>query len=273
MATEVLAGPLGSPRAASTAGGGTALTTTAGIIGLPPGTIWVALSPRNFSTAVVVKFALNPYLIVLKTTDALVAATNLTDASEAVQDQGVLSSTALTMNSFDTAANLNFLYVGSPLPFRGVKVTIGNTNAAGGSALTVKYWNGAWTDIACTDGTDSTDTFRQNGNVTWTVPTDWKRASLFEIGDTVLPSPAFLRQPYFWTRWQTDVAFDSEVTATEMYALNRNTAQYGELQPGQVFEERVHRGPGGLACVEALTDAGTANVIVNVAAGNGGFAV
>lgn len=81
---DVVAGPVGELRAASTAGGGTALSTTAAFIQLPLGAHHVFIAPRNFSTAVVAKVAFNPWLWVLKTSDGL--GTNKGWATMAVLD-------------------------------------------------------------------------------------------------------------------------------------------------------------------------------------------
>ena len=281
---EVKAAPFVEWRLAG-ASKGVALTTTAAFTTFPIGTNYLKLKPRNFSTAVVARYALNPYLVVLKTTDALGTVAAFTDASENMQDGS--TATTLSMHSFDTAANGDFVYVGSPLPFRGVRVTIGNTNSVGASTLTVKYWQDAatdaWTTITATDGTASGgDTFGVTGNVTWTVPTDWLKKSLMEISDYLvlqgstaeiamarnLASQIFY-VPLFWTRWETSAAFDSTVTATEMQAMNRSTT-YDELLENEIQEQVVHRGVSGVGCVEALTDAGTANLLVSVAS-TGGF--
>jgi hypothetical protein len=53
------------------------------------------------------------------------------------------------------------------------------------------------------------------------------------------------------------------VTVLAMTAMPRSTA-YAELISGQTFETRIHHGIGGISAVEALTDAGTASLIVNV---------
>lgn len=278
------AGPLGEVRTASSANG-TALTTTAAFISLPTGTNYVTLIPRNAATAVVYRYSLNPYLIVFKTTDALAAIANLTEASEALQDGD--TDTSLSMNSFGTFAAGDALFVGAYVPFRGVRVIIGDTNSVGASDLTVKYRksDNTWATISATDGTDSTDTFRQTGNVYWTVPTDWIARSIKSIQDLVgtwlvtdmdttagaltLPKqetlPWYITDPnIYWTRWETSATFDSTVTATGMQAMNRSTT-YAELPINIGDSLRVARGPGGLGCIEALTDAGTANLIVRAA--------
>ena len=269
MATEIYSGPLGEVRTISTAGGGTALTTTAAYIHIIPGTNWLALTARNFSTAVVAKFALNPFLIVIKTTDALVAVGNLTDYSNEAQDG--LASTDVTLSSLTAGA---FVYIGSHVPFRGVTIDVDAANSTASTDLTVKYWNGsAWASISATDNTVSGGiSLAQDGTVTWTVPSTWVPVSLRAAGDTLLFAPADLVNPkIYWTRWEWDATMDSATTLNSIIALNRDTAQYGELISGQSFETAVHRGRGGVAAVEALTDAGTANLVVNAAVrGSGG---
>ena len=277
MATDIQSGPLGEFRAASTAGGGTALTTTATCIALSLNAHHAFLTPRNFAGAVVAKVAFNPWLTILKTSDNL--ATPPVDYSEAAQDGD--ASVDVVLSDFDTLANGDFLLIGSHMPFRGVLIDIDGANAGAASVLTVTYWNGtAWVTTSATDGTTSGGvTMAVDGAVTWTVPAPWKAESLQGIFAKVGPADCApfknpnLTIPYaekmYWTRWVTDVVFDASTTANSMLALNRSTA-YGELLAGQVHERRLHRGLGGFGCVEALTDAGTANLIVNVDSGNGG---
>ena len=130
------------------------------------------------------------------------------------------------------------------------------------SVLTVNYWNGgAWTAISETDGTETggNTAFAQDGSVTWTVPAAWARASLVAIGDTALKA-SWSMQPLYWTRWEVSATTEATWAILQMRSLNRSTA-YAELLEGQVFECGL---AGDLvACVEALTDAGTANVVVN----------
>ena len=261
MATEIIAGGVGELRAASTAAGGTALTTTAGYIQLPKGTYHIYLTPRNFATAVVAKVAINPWLVILETNDAM--ATAPTDWSESAQDAD--AATDIDVSSFGTLANGDFLLIGSHLPFRGVYIDVDSTNSAGTASTSVYYWNGsAWADTTETDGTFSTMTFAQDGLVYWTVPTDW-RATTLKTLYTSTPTSVYTGLNYYWTRWEVSAALtDASVTFNSMVAANRSIT-YAELLSGQCFEERVGRGLGGAGCVEALTDAGTANLIVNIA--------
>ena len=264
--SQTIAAEFSEVRAASTASGGSALTTTASLISIPFGTNWISLTPRNFVACNVARYLLNPYLLIVRTSDALVTTGNLSDISDEMQDG---DTTTASFNSFDIAANGDFLYVGAAIPFRGAAVDVTNTNTVGGTTLTVKYWNGAWSDISATDGTTSgADTFGVDGNVTWTVPATWVKTSLFASGDTLLRS-SWSGVDLYWTRWETNAIFDTTVSVAQIRALNRSTA-YSEWLEGQTYEQAIQTGgPGGVACIEALTDAGTANLLVNVATGRG----
>ena len=257
-------------RSASTAGGGTALTTTAVLISVPLGASWLSLTPRNFSGAVVAQFLLNPFLYVVWTTNSLGGsvgsgyATN--DISLEMQDG---DATDFAISSWNTAANGGYIYVGSPLQFRGAKVTIGTTVNTQASVLTVKYWGSSWKDITATDGTGGATTMGSSGNVTWTVPTDWASASLNVIGDSIAGSPvaksSFSMSSCYWTRWEVGTQLDDDCNIREIRALNRSTA-YAELVEGQPYSQSITTQQfGGIACVEALVNAGTGNLIVNTA--------
>lgn len=266
MATETLHGPLGEWRAASTAGGGTALTGTATRIVLPRGTKQVVLIPRNFATATVVKFNFNPFLTVLKTADALVS--EPTNYSEEAQDNS--TSTDITLSSLDTLANGDAVFVGAFVPFGGLVVDVDSTNSTA-SVLTAEYWNGsAWTDISASDGTASGGaTFAQDGSITWTVPASWASVALKDAVSTAKPNVGMYTEPQYWLRLSVSVALDSSVTLNSMVSINRDTT-YAELPSGMALQQGVTVGPGGIYSVTALTDAGTANLIVNCATRSGG---
>lgn len=265
MATETIAGPLGEVRAASTAGGGTALTSTAARIFLPPGTKQLELIPRNMAGATVVQWLPCPWLTVLKTTDLF--ATTLTDYSFPAQDNDTAAA-GVDLSGLDTLANLDALYVGCNVPFSGVAVDVDSTNS-NASVLTVTYWNGTtWTDTSATDGTTTGGaTFGQDGNVTWTVPTAWTSVKLKDAVTTAKKFQGVLSEELFWTRWVVSAALDASTTADSMVAIPRSTV-YSEIPAGMMFTEAVTVGPTkeGISAIQAKTDAGTANLIVNCAA-------
>lgn len=266
MGNEIYAGNLGDIRGIG-ASKGVSLSTTAAFTGFPEGTHWYSLTPRNFATAVVARTILCPYLIIFKTTDDL--ATAPTDYTSAAQDND--TTTDVVLSSMDTGANGDYLYVGCAVPFRGVNIDVDGTNSTGSRTLTVKYWQDAapdaWAGISATDGTSGSTSLDQDGSVTWTVPSDWLAQDLFTIGDDSSKLTPFNNQKLYWTRWEWNGALDSSVTLNHMLGINRSTA-YAEWVAGQPCESTVNMGLGGYAGIEALTDAGTGNLLINVATRN-----
>lgn len=262
MTIQTLAAPLGDIKRAG-AGVGISLTTTAARTFIPRGTRWISLEPRNLSTAVVAYVAFNPYLTILKTTDLLAAIANTTDLSEVAQDNA--TGTAMTLSSMDTLANLGAIYVGSDIPFEGVNIDVSAANG-NASVLTVAYWNGAWTSTSATDNTASGGaTFAVDGSVTWTRPTDWLKRKLNEIVTGVDPSFGYaVARQMFWTRWVVSAALDSSTTTLAWLAINR-TDNFASLVSGETIEQSIQVGrPGGYVSFDALTDAGTANLVCKV---------
>lgn len=256
MATEIFNGPVGEVRIAG-ASKGVACTTTAAFTNLPAGTKTVQLIPRNFATAVVVRYALCPWITVLKTADSLAT---FTDYS--VQTNDASTDTDVTLSSLDTLANGDAVYIGSHVPFRGLAVDVDSTNSTA-SVLSVYYWNGsAWADTSATDGTASGGaTFAQDGNITWTVPTAWTKASLATT-NSLASGTGMYTDPKFWVRLSVSAALDSSTTLNRVTAMPRSTS-YAEIPSDVRLEFGIQSGDGGVAGIEALTDAGTANLIIN----------
>lgn len=257
-------------RSASTAAGGTALNTTALVIPIPAGTAHVSLEGRNYSTAVVAQIALVPWLTVLKTPDLLATVTDYTDAA-----QDADAATDVVLSSLDTFANGDAVYLGSHIPFRGVICDVDAANA-NASTLSADYRksDGTWAALSVTDGTASGGaTFAQDGAITWTMPTDWVAEALATAVSTTGAAVPHRSAPLYWARLKVSAALDASTTLNSLRALARSTA-YAELVTGRVLEFGVTRGHGGIAGIEAKVNAGTGNLIVNVAAraGSRGFA-
>jgi hypothetical protein len=258
---EIWAGQLGELRIASDSKG-TALSTTAAFIQLPPKTDHVFITPRNFSTAVVARFLFNPWLCILHTDDSM--KTEPTDYSLRMQDPADTS----TLDLSSMATGTEFILMGSTLPYRGVYVDVTGTNAAGTATMGVSYSNAAkdFTAYSVTDGTNSTMTLAQDGLVYWTVADAWTPIKFNELYPALNLDRYYSKIPLYWTKWTPSVALtDTSITVVNLSAANRSTS-YAELIEGQPLEERVDCGKlGGFSCLEALTDDGTANLIVNVA--------
>lgn len=264
---------LSEVRAVSTASGGTALTATAtgasapgslGIVSIPGGADWMSLTPRNFSEQCkVVRVSLNPRLVILATWDA---GKTTVDISDEMQDG---DTTDYALDAFPITGT-GYIYVGSRIPFRGVSVDVGSDANGDANNLTVYYWNGtSWVDISDTDATDTGAALAVDGTVTWTVPSSWKRASLSAIGTSIgsgieytLPTGTpHHTVPLYWSRWEWSAAMDAATDVAQMLSLNRSTAPL-ELLEGQPLELMVNHHE--VANVQAITNAGTANIVVNV---------
>lgn len=241
---------------------------------LLPNTQYVSVVP-TLTTAVVAEIRRSPWLTILLTADDL--ATAPTDASANAQDAS--ATTSVTLSSMSTLANGDALYVGSWVPFQGVDIDIDAANATA-SVLTVSYWNGsAWVDISDTDGTASGGaTMAQDGQVTWTVPTAWAKASLRGIaaalqdGHEVANSVSFdyVNIPHYWTRWTVSVALDSSTTADHMLAINRSDAEF-EMRTLERWESYTNWGVGGYSAIEADCNAGSALILMAAGSGQGVF--
>lgn len=274
MATDTLEASLGHQRLAGAANG-VALTTTAALTGFHQGTKHITLIPRNFATAVVARFAYCPYLIILKTHDALVS--RPLDYTTVAQDGSTATSVVLT--SLPTLASGGAVWVGSAVPFRGAHIDVDSANDQANN-LTVHYpllGSLALTDISDTDNTDTGASLAQDGTVTWTVPADWQLAGLRDIcnANAIRINAANFRYSdglYFWTRWTWNATMGTAVTLDHILGLNESTA-YAEFPVGLSKMERIHMGLGrsGVAGIELLTDAGTGNMLINCAALDGYF--
>jgi hypothetical protein len=261
--SEIYAGALGELRAASTAAGGTALTTAAKVIQLPMGTNHIMVTPRNFATAVVAQILLNPWLTILHTENTMT--TEPIDYSVALQDPADAS----TLDISEMATGTEFILMGAHLPYRGVFVDVTGTNGAGTATMGVSYSNSlkGWTAYSITDGTNSTMTLAVDGLVYWTIVNTWVPQRLIDLYPACpIANKAYAVTPLYWTKWTPSVALtDTSITIVNLSAANRSTA-YAELLENQPFEERILQGQiGGLGCIEALVNGGTGNLVVNVA--------
>ena len=259
-------------RAISTAGGGTALTTTAALITIPriAGRGALSLTARNFAgSAEVVQFALNPRLTVLLTTDNFGTFTD-----DSIDAQDGLTTTDFELDGLTTVGRF---YVGAAHRIRGFAVDMDASEVNSvTSVLTMRYWNGSsWADTSDTDGTASGGaTMAVDGNVTFTVPTDWVAATLFETGDAVendwqtdRPNRAILGRFQYWLRGEVSATITNPTSLNQLRALNESTS-YTELVNNQNAEVTVQTDENGDAAIEALVDADTANLVVNLSAGD-----
>ena len=246
-------------RVASTAGGGTAITSSKGIINLPFGSDSLHLLGRTYASAAeVIQFLLCPRLTIIFTNDRLVG-DDFSDHSDEFQDG---DATNISFAGWDTLASGSALYVGSEVPVRGYSVVAGTTVQTEAKVLTIKFWNGnAWVDSVNNEGTKSVaDCLKVSGDETFTVPSAWKQDSLKSIGETTRNDGPF-GGAFYWTRWEVNGALTDPFDLREIVGLNRSSV-YSELAEGVPLE--VGLKTTRVSAVEAKTDTGTANLIVNV---------
>lgn len=127
-------------------------------------------------------------------------------SAEVIDDSG---GTVADFSSLDTVANGDWVIIGTPAaPTMGAAwdVTTPNGNAA---TFTLEYWDGgSWESLSNgTDGTASAgDTFAVDGQMTWSLPTDWAASTIATI-------------EAYWVRIGVSAALDADTTLAEMDLL------------------------------------------------------
>ena len=160
-----------------------------------------------------------------------------------------------TGTAMDAGATGDRLYVCFADIVGGMRATMGSNNSAASGTLTAEYWNGT-TFSALTIGTDGTNdgtrTLSQTGSISWTVPTDWKSASL--RGDGAVTDVDGPPESGFWARFIWSTALSADVEIDELWSLNRDTTR-GYYRLGQEylfsFDRRI------VGSVELVLAAGT----------------
>lgn len=117
-----------------------------------------------------------------------------------------LTTTSATLNSLNTFANNECLFIASPVPITKLTWTMGNTNStAAVGTLSYRKNDNSWADTTETDGTISPagTTLGKSGSMTWSQPSD--EIPMYMYG-----------QSAYWYRWETDTQLDSTVTVTSL---------------------------------------------------------
>jgi len=227
---------------------GISLTTSRSYTAIGPGVRAVSLTATTFGTATsAAQVSLNPFLTVLKTTDALVTAP--TNYSEAAQDSDAAA--LVDLSALPTLANGGAVYVGAMAPFSGMYLDIVN-GSGGAGAMGVTYWDGsAWTNITPTDNTTNANA---DGEVTWTVPTAWAKAKIQTAN--ALGSPVRGDSEMYWVRWVTSSAYDATTTLQSIFAISQYVSAVQELPQNGSFSTQIDRAYNG-GCIQANMQAST----------------
>lgn len=181
---------------------------------------------------------------------------------------------SVTTNILSAMTSSDYLYVGSVDVIGGFHldlVTPFNTEAA---TLAAQYGDPAlgWRSLTvATDGTSSGGaTLAQDGNVMFTVPTDWRGATLQQLLPTAtgLPSVAGER-PLLWARFSVNATLSASVTVTTITPMSRiapvtddvaalSGGGFLEATAAQVFD--IHPDIGALETMAVAAAATTARV-------------
>lgn len=272
MATTNLNGPFGEWRRASAAVGNaitTAATAAAAFQAFPTGSQYLYMEGRNYTGAAVISYTFNPYLRILKTTDALAGgATATTDYTVVAQNNKPVTG-AVVLSSFATS---HALWIGAELPFGGVFADVQANNSNTSTSVTA-YWSATGPTMATLTSSDGTfsgvATFNVDGGITWTPPTDWTVGTLRTIAGAPSTIP-YSGESLYWVRLTVSAAMDSSVTLDQLLAMNRSSAGASLTSGKPGVEMLLPTGSGRYGCIQAVTDATTANLIVNVATIGGG---
>lgn len=128
-----------------------------------------------------------------------------------------IASTVVELDSLDTFANHDALFIGFDTPVNKITITMlaGNDNASV-STLSYRKDDSTWTDTSASDGTDvAGDTFKQTGSFTWTLPTD------------EIPHYSFSKNTFLY-RITLSAALDAEVEISSI--TGENTAGFQTVQ-------------------------------------------
>lgn len=257
MATDTFSGSDGEIVGTATPLGLGISSTTATYLALPPRARDVTLTPRNFSGATVMQVSLCPWVAALKVESGSVTQ----DGTNAQLDD---TGGDFDMANTGTGAQGYYVYLGSHIKFGGAYITFDSVNN-NASVLSVSYYDdgGGWGAISgLVDGTDDAGaSFGQDGDVTWTAPSDWMKTSLIQAG-AVTTTQSFTGNKFYWVRFYFSAALDGMVDLNCFTALpDLTSGGRAEFLAGQSYSSGIFFGPGGYAGFQLLTDAGTGQVV------------
>jgi len=134
-------------------------------LGAPPDAYQAVL----YAPSVDYRLHFNPALLAAFVYDnSQTGAAKWIDVTALVNARGA-TGTLTYLDSLTTSDRLFLCFSGVTGGFRVVMTASVNGTA---NNMTANYWNGAWTSLSVTDGTDTGASLAQSGNCTWTAPTD-----------------------------------------------------------------------------------------------------
>jgi hypothetical protein len=112
------------------------------------------------------------------------------------------------------ATATDYLYVGSPEPFRGLSLRMLDSVNAVASTLSVRLWRDAWRapEGSVSDGTAATagTPFGRGGAITWTLPEDWVTRAVNGSGHR------------YWLRLSSSAALTAATAGGQLSTIRRS---------------------------------------------------
>ena len=165
-----------------------------------------------------------------------------------------------TGTALDSALAADFLYLCFSDIIGGIYIDMSASVNGTDNTMAVTYRKNddTWTDITPTDNTDTGASLAQDGTVTWTAPTDWKRAVLVGPGSNAIVDNSATGEVTtadgFWLRLAWDNGLDADTEIDEIWSLNKDTNR-GYFQAGTEYVFSVDRSVVG--SFDAVTTANT----------------
>src|SRR3990167_5144430 len=131
-----------------------------------------------------------------------------------------------TGTAMDAMATGDFLYVCTSDIVGGFRVVIGSANGEAATvAATYRKNDDTWAALTETDGTTAGGaSLGQTGSITWTAPTDAKRAVLGGSSGIFTDADAPPIEGFWW-RFAFDIALGADVEIDELWTLNKDTSR------------------------------------------------
>jgi len=163
-----------------------------------------------------------------------------------------------TGTAMDAMATGDFLYVVTSDVVGGFRGVIGSANAELATiAASYRKNDDTWAALTETDGTSSGGaSLAQTGSITWTAPTDAKRAILGGPSGIFTDADAPAIEGFLW-RFAFDIALGADVEIDELWTLNKNTSR-GYFRAGIEYPISIDR--RNVGALEAVLAAGTSTM-------------
>jgi len=177
--------------------------------------------------------------------------TNYTDYTPYANERA--STHHVPLDAMNGAAG-DLLYIGCGEPFGGLRFDVGTNANDETVSWDVEYCNAADSFIDVSDDSDGTaspanTSMAQDGDYTWTVPTDWVRRSVGGYGGGNL----------YWVKFKSNAALADTVDIDNIHTINKGT-DYGRLLRDEDHRFSINTQRVGALQMGTLANTGDVNV-------------